>query len=484
MKLGDLVAPESAPDGADSIEITGVTEDSRDVRDGFLFAAVQGLKHDGRDFIPAAKEAGAAAILVDPGSPDFGLPAVETPNVRAALSRAAARLYPGQPETVAALTGTNGKSSTAEFLRQLWTLAGHETATLGTLGVQGGKAADPLSHTTPGAVKLHQSLQKLEKGGVTHLAMEASSHGLKQHRLDGVKLSAVAFTNLTQDHFDYHPNFEDYYAAKRRLFDELAPHGAPAIINVDGEWGRRMAEAARQAGLDVRTIGWSGESLKIEEIQPKPDHQILTLRHEHDDYKVNLPLVGEFQALNAVMAAALAIATGGGVAETIANLKDLTGVRGRMENAVATPEDAQIFVDYAHTPDGLDKLLRALRPHTRRHIWLVFGAGGDRDPSKREKMGLVGARLADHVIVTDDNPRSEVPETIREAVLKGAPRAEEIGDRREAIRSAVSRLQEGDALVIAGKGHETYQIYGPDTRSFDDVEEARAAVAALEHADD
>lgn len=484
MKLADLVAPLSAPEGADSVEITGVTEDSRDVRDGFLFAAVQGVKRDGRDFVPAAREAGAAAILVDPGSPDFGIPAVETNNVRAALSSAAARLYPGQPEIVAAITGTNGKSSTVEFLRQLWEMAGHETATLGTLGVQGGKTADALSHTTPGAVKLHQSLQKLEQDGVTHLAMEASSHGLKQNRLDGVRLSAVAFTNLTQDHFDYHPNFEDYYAAKRRLFDELAPAGIPAIVNVDGEWGRRMAEAARQAGLDVRTIGWSGNDLKIEEIQPKPDHQILTLRHDHEDQRVRLPLVGEFQALNAVMAAAVAIATGAPAHDMLRRLSDLKGVRGRMENAASTRDDAQIFVDYAHTPDGLDKLLRALRPHTRRHIWLVFGAGGDRDPSKREKMGAVGARLADHVIVTDDNPRSEVPETIREAVLCGAPGAEEMGDRREAIRSAVSRLQEGDSLVIAGKGHETYQIYGGETRPFDDVEEARAAVAALDQADD
>jgi len=484
MKLAELAAPLRAPDGAGDIEITGVTEDSREVEPGYLFAAIVGERRDGRDFIQAAQAAGAAAVIVDRGSPDFDLPAIETDNVRAALSAAAARFYAGQPDTVAAVTGTNGKSSTVEFLRQLWALAEHDAAALGTLGVRGRSFADPLSHTTPGSVTLHKALKKLAEDGVTHLAMEASSHGLKQHRLDGVRLSAVGFTNLTQDHFDYHPTFEDYYASKRRLFTELAPNGAPAVINTDGEWGRRMAEAARQAGLDVRTIGWSGEHLKIEEIEPKPDHQLLSLRHGREERRIRLPLVGEFQALNAVMAVGLAIACGGSAEKVLARLPLLEGVRGRLENAAATPAGAQIFVDYAHTPDGLDKLLRALRPHTRRHVWLVFGAGGDRDPSKREKMGAVAARLADHVIVSDDNPRSEDAAAIRAAVLRGAPGAEEIGDRRKAIRSAVSRLQNGDALVIAGKGHETYQIYGDDTRPFDDVEEARAAVAALEGADD
>lgn len=479
MKLGELVAPLDAPEGAADIEITGVTEDSRTIEPGFLFAAIKGLRRDGREFIQSAIDKGAAAIIADTDSPEFGVPKIETGNVRAALSAAAARFYVGQPETLVAVTGTNGKSSTIEFLRQIWVSLSYEAATLGTLGVRGKGGAQALPHTTPGPVRLHQTLKALDGAGVTHLGMEASSHGLKQHRLDGVKLSAVGFTNLTQDHFDYHPNFEDYYAAKRRLFDELPEAGTPAVLNTDGEWGRRMAEAARQAGLDVRTVGWSGDFLKIEEVQPKPDHQILTLLYHGADHRITLPLVGEFQALNGVLAAGLAIATGAPAEKVLAALENLEGVHGRMENAASTPDGAQIFVDYAHTPDGLDKVLRALRPHTRRHIWLVFGAGGDRDPTKREKMGQVATRLADRIIVTDDNPRSEDPATIRAAVLRAAPGAEEIGERGKAIRRAVERLQPGDALVIAGKGHETDQIYGDEVRPFDDVEEARTAVADL-----
>jgi len=481
MKLSELAAPLTAPDGAESIEIKGITDDSRKVEPGFLFAAVQGTAMDGRDFIPAAKEAGAAAVLLDAGSPDHGLPQIEAADVRAALSVMAARFYAGQPETVVAVTGTNGKSSTVEFLRQIWARAGYRAAALGTLCVSGAEDIPAIAHTTPGPVDLHKALQALERAGVTHLAMEASSHGLKQRRSDGVRLAASGFSNLTQDHFDYHPTFEDYYASKRRLFDELTPKGAPCVINVDGEWGRRMAESARQAGLDVRTIGWSGEHMKIEEIAPKPDHQILSLRAGGRERLVRLNLVGEFQSLNALLAAALAVATGAELNDAIAAIETLTGVRGRLEPAGATPNGAQIFVDYAHTPDGLDKLLRALRPHTRNEIWAVFGAGGDRDPTKRDKMGAVTRRLADRRIVTDDNPRSEDAAAIRAAVLKGVGEAEalEIGDRREAIRYAVSRLQPGDALVIAGKGHETYQIYGDETREFDDVKEAQAAIEAL-----
>ncbi len=477
MKLAELVAPLAAPSGTEDLEITGLAADSRQVKPGYLFAAIKGLAQDGREYVPQAAEKGAVAVLADTGTTGLDLPVVEAGDVRLALSRIAGRFYPRQPDTVIAVTGTNGKSSTVEFLRQIWARAGLKAASIGTLGVRTEQGRAELAHTTPDPVGVHRMLQALSETGITHVAMEASSHGLKQHRMDSVRLAAAGFTNLTQDHFDYHPNFEDYYTAKRRLFDALTPEGAPALIVADSEWGRRMATAAADAKLNVRTIGWAGDYLKLDEISPRPDSQILHLKLPSGPVEVSLPLIGEFQAMNALLAAGLAASAGMDLEPAVEALAHLRTVRGRLDPAGKTADGGQVFVDYAHTPDGLDQLLRAVRPHARRDVWVVFGAGGDRDPLKRSKMGLAAARLADKVIVTDDNPRSEDPAAIRAEVLKGARGAQEIADRRDAIFDAVGRIGEGDVLVIAGKGHESGQIYGKDVRPFDDMKVAREAIA-------
>ena len=337
-----------------------------------------------------------------------------------------------------------------------------------------------VGYTTPDAIRLHQGLDDLSARGVTHLAMEASSHGLKQRRMDGAKVTLAGFTNLTQDHLDYHPDFEDYFASKLRLFDTLLPKGAPAVIDVDTKWGVKFADACTREGHDVTTIGWAGRDLEIAEITPHPASQDIAIVYKGAERRIALPLVGEFQTSNALMAAALAIESGMQPEQVFDALEDLKGVAGRLELAATTRAGSPILVDYAHTPDGLDKLLRAARPHTRGRIVLVFGAGGDRDPSKRAKMGAVAQKLADLVFVTDDNPRSEVPAEIRKAVLSECPKAEEIADRDEAIRAAVEALNEGDTLLIAGKGHETGQIVGDEIRPFDDRVAAREALKAVE----
>tara|TARA_R110002073_G_scaffold5765_10_gene35424 strand:- start:529 stop:1935 length:1407 start_codon:yes stop_codon:yes gene_type:complete len=461
-------------------EITGLTLDSRAVKPGFLFAALQGLTVDGRDFIPQALTNGAAAILTGAPVTDVPVPVIAVDDPASELSRLAARFYPRQPELIAAVTGTNGKSSTVDFLRQIWRSAGIEAASLGTLGVARGSSLVETGYTTPDAVALHQSLDALAADGVTHLAMEASSHGLKQKRMDGAKVSLAAFTNLTQDHLDYHPDFDDYFASKLKLFDTLTEPGSPAIINVDSDWGARVVDVCRASGLDVITVGWAGADWRILEITPRAASQTVKLQVGGKRHTIELPLVGEFQTANAIGAAAMASRSGVPVAQAIEALKHLTGVAGRLEEAARTRDGAPILVDYAHTPDGLDKLLRAARPHTRDRIVLVFGCGGDRDPTKREKMGRIAAQLADVVIVTDDNPRSEDPAAIRRSILKGCPQAREIGDRMDAIRTAVSELNAGDSLLLAGKGHETGQKIGNTILPFDDREAARQAVAERE----
>jgi UDP-N-acetylmuramoyl-L-alanyl-D-glutamate--2,6-diaminopimelate ligase len=480
MRLAELVAPLPAPPGAENLDISGLAADSRQVKPGYLFAAITGLSQDGRAFAPQAVAAGAAAILAQTGSAGMPGPVVEAQDVRAALSRIAARFYPRQPETVVAVTGTNGKSSTVEFLRQIWVHAGYKAASMGTLGVRTEQGRAEIAHTTPDPIGVHRMLQGLADTGITHLAMEASSHGLKQHRMDSVRLAAAGFTNLTQDHFDYHPNFEDYYAAKRRVFDALLPQGAPAVIVADGEWGRRMASAARGAGLDVRTIGFAGDWIRLIEARPEPEGQTLRVQTAGRDIRLTLPLIGEFQAMNALLAAGLAAACGLDLDAALESIAHLRGVRGRLELAGRTASGAQVFVDYAHTPDGIYQLLRTVRPHAQGQVWIVLGAGGDRDPGKRAKMGQAAARQADRVIVTDDNPRSEDPAAIRAEVLKGVRGergAKEIADRRQAIFETVSQIGPGDILVIAGKGHETGQIYGDERRPFDDLKVAREAIA-------
>ena len=477
MKLGDLFASECPPAAAD-LDVAGLTADSRRVQKGFVFAALQGATAHGRDFVAAAVEQGAVAVL---SAGDLGKAAgvaeIVTANPRLSLALAASRLHPRQPPTIAAVTGTNGKSSTVDFLRQLWASAGENAASLGTLGAIWHGGVIDMGHTTADPVQIHATLQDLTDQGVTHIAMEASSHGLHQHRLDGVKLSLAAFTNLTQDHLDYHQTMQAYRAAKLRLWS-LLPKGAPAIVNADAAEAPAFEEEAKARGLLLVPCGWrAGEDgLKIVEIQPRPAGQTLELRWQRKNHRVELPLIGEFQALNAVCAAAMALSAGLAPEKVFAGLQKLLPVKGRLEHIGETTNGAHVFVDYAHTPDGLDVLLRAARPHARGRVVLVFGCGGDRDKSKRPQMGAIAARHADVVIVTDDNPRSEVPGAIRADVLAGVPNGLEVADRAAAIQQAVAMLQQGDALLIAGKGHETGQIIAGVVHPFSDQTEARKAL--------
>lgn len=480
----DRLFDEGVPAEAAALEAAGLTADSRRVRPGDVFAALQGTSAHGGRFVADAVARGAVAILSggDVEAP-AGAPHIIASNPRRALAIAARRLFPRQPETLVAVTGTNGKSSTVDFLRQIWARAGRRSASLGTLGAIWDEHVRDLGHTTADPVQVHETLQMLADEGVTHAAMEASSHGLDQHRMDGVSLAAGAFTNLTQDHLDYHGTMERYREAKLRLWS-LLDRGRPAIVNADAAEGPTFEAAARERGLSVVPCGWraGADGLKIVEIQPRPNGQTLDLRWRGAAARVELPLIGEFQALNAVAAAAVALSLGEAADAVWAGMAALSPVKGRLEHVGATRDGAHVFVDYAHTPHGLEVLLRAARPHAPGRIVLVFGCGGDRDPDKRAKMGAVAQKLADVVIVTDDNPRSEDPAAIRSAVLAGAPQAREIGDRAEAIRTAVGMLRAGDALLVAGKGHETGQIIGGVSHPFSDQEVAAAALTMEQNA--
>jgi UDP-N-acetylmuramoyl-L-alanyl-D-glutamate--2,6-diaminopimelate ligase len=456
-----------------SLQATGLTCDSRAVQPGMIFAALPGTVADGRDYIPQAIEKGAVAILSLPDTETGGTALIADENPRLRYAHLARSFYPKQPETLVAMTGTNGKSSTVEFLRQIWASAGYKAACFGTLGVMSDKGYAPMSHTTPDAVALHKTLHELAEQGVTHVAMEASSHGLVQYRLDAVDVTASGFSNLTQDHFDYHTDEKDYFEAKARLFTELTPENAPVVLTVDGEHGRELVKRAKTRGQPVTQIGWAGEDIRIAELMPHAASQDMTLVLEGKRHKVNLPLAGEFQSLNAVAALALAMQTGVSLEAGLEGLESLSGVAGRLERAGQTSKGAPVFVDFAHTEDGLEKLLRSVRPHTRGDIVIVFGCGGDRDPDKRPKMGAVAAKLADHVIVTDDNPRTENASDIRKAVMLGCPEAQNIGDRAQAIRTGINKLGADDCLVIAGKGHEQGQIVGTKVIPFSDVDVAR-----------
>lgn len=476
MKLSDIIK------GAAHNPVTGLTSDSRNVKPGMVFAAIPGTQFDGRDYIPQAIKNGASAILSLPGLPNLSVPVLAHENVRLAYSRLAKKLYPQQPKCLAAVTGTNGKSSTVEFLRQIWAADGKAAASLGTLGITAPRGYRPLTHTTPDAVALHQNLAELAAEGVSHLGMEASSHGLKQHRLDGVEITATGFTNLTQDHFDYHPDMEDYFTAKARLFMELAGADTPAVINVNDIYGQRLLKMCKARGQSVLSVGWTGADIHINEIMPKASGQKIDLNVLGERLSLTVPLAGEFQVLNVVQALGLAIVTGVDVKAAAAALPSLTGVAGRMQRAGMTPDGAPVFVDFAHTEDGLEKLLRGLRPHVAGRIIIVFGCGGDRDADKRAKMGRVAAKLADDVIVTDDNPRSEDAASIRAAVMRGCPDAADIGDRMDAIIEGVSRLGPQDALVIAGKGHENGQIIKGEVIPFNDAEAAQRALKEVYNA--
>ncbi len=478
MKL-DVLIPGADSSDFSAIDVVGITADSRKVKPGFVFAALQGVAKDGRDYIDSAIKSGAVAILTDARPGEWSVPAIRVDEPRLTLAQAAAAFCPTQPGIVAAVTGTNGKSSTVDFLRQIWSSMGRKAASMGTLGAIGPSGSADLGHTTPDPVAIHATLDKLAREGVTHAAMEASSHGLSQYRLHGVTLAAGAFTNLTQDHLDYHSDFDDYRAAKMKLFTELLPVGAPAVLNADSPELEAFETAAREAGLKPFTVGWRGRDLRISEALPRGTGQDLVIQWGDapgNERKIHLPLIGEFQALNALCAAGIAMSLGDDVNAVLDGLTQLKGVHGRLELVGQTATKAPVFVDYAHTPDGLNVLLRAARPHVRGKLIVVFGCGGDRDATKRPIMGDVARRLADEVIVTDDNPRSEDPTLIRTAIRKGAPDASEIGDRASAIIEGVRRLKAGDALLIAGKGHETGQIVKGVTIPFSDFDVARAAL--------
>ncbi|MCB1535072.1 MAG: UDP-N-acetylmuramoyl-L-alanyl-D-glutamate--2,6-diaminopimelate ligase [Rhodoblastus sp.] len=480
MRLDALIA--EATDGPHAaLEIAGLAADSRKVARGTLFFAVPGTQADGLDFAPDAISRGAVAVVAA-RAPDkaLGAPVVVVPDVRLALSRAAARFHPLQPATIAAVTGTSGKTSVAAFLRQIWLYCGRQAASMGTIGIVAPSGAVYGSLTTPDSITLHETLTTLARDGVTHLAMEASSHGLDQRRLDGVRLSAGAFTNLSRDHLDYHATLEEYLAAKLRLFEALLQPGQPAVIDADADVADKVIAACAARGLDVRTIGRKGAAIRLLERSPEGFATRLMLECEGKVFRVLLPLAGEFQTSNALVAAGLAIATGETPQNVFAALEKLVGAPGRIEK-IGDRNGGAAFVDYAHKPGALETAISALRPFARGKLIVVFGCGGDRDRGKRPIMGEIAARLADIAIVTDDNPRSEQPDAIRAAILEGAKARKgadvrEIGDRAAAIAAGVALLGPGDVLLVAGKGHETGQIIGSKTIPFSDHDAVRAAL--------
>jgi UDP-N-acetylmuramoyl-L-alanyl-D-glutamate--2,6-diaminopimelate ligase len=482
MRLRDLFSDDARIEPrAEAVAVSGIAMDSRAVKPGDVFFALAGSKTDGTRFIEAAIASGAVAVAGDhPPSGERRVPFVTTPNPRRALALAAAKFYLRQPATIAAVTGTSGKTSVAAFVRQIWQGLGHASASIGTIGLVSPKRTIYGSLTTPDPIALHRQLDEIARDGVTHLAFEASSHGLDQYRLDGVRIQAGGFTNLSRDHMDYHPDVAHYLAAKLRLFRDLVMDGGAAVISADHDVSQAVIDAARARGLRILSVGskgdGKGEGIRLVAADIDGFAQKLTLEHRGIRHSIRLPLVGEFQIENALVAAGLAIGTGSEPKSVFANLELLEGAKGRLER-VAERNGASIFVDYAHKPDALAKALQALRPYAKRKLVVVFGAGGDRDAGKRPLMGAIAVENADHVIVTDDNPRSENPQTIRAAILATAKGASEIGDRAAAIRTAIAGLEPGDALLIAGKGHETGQIVGNTTLPFSDHDTVAAALA-------
>lgn len=458
--------------------VTGLSSDSRQVKPGDLFFALAGSKADGATYAADAAGRGAVAIVAAEGSALAGLtvPVLWVGDPRLALALGAARFFGAQPDTMVAVTGTSGKTSVAAFTRQIWEQAGFAAASIGTTGVVAPGRNEYGSLTTPDPVALHRLLAELAGAGVTHASMEASSHGLDQRRLDGVRLKAGGFTNLGRDHMDYHPTVEDYHRAKLRLFDTLLPKGAPAVIFADDPWSEPTVRAARAARLDVLTVGRHGSFLKLKRVEHERHRQRAEVEAGGVLYEIDLPLAGDFQIYNALVAAGLAVSTGTPVAKAMASLEKLNGAPGRLDLVGTTAAGAPVYVDYAHKPDALENVLKAVRPFTTGKVIVVFGCGGDRDRGKRPIMGEIATRLADITIVTDDNPRSEEPASIRAAIMAAAPGAIEIGDRRRAIHEAVAMLHAGDTLIVAGKGHEEGQTIGVETLHFSDHEEVRAAL--------
>lgn len=500
MRLIDLMAQTAtleqsniAPvnDNRRDMIIAGISADSRTVRPGYLFAALPGKKTDGAQHIEEAIQNGAVAILAQPGTAlpksAGGVVLIEDPNPRRRFARMTSKFYGQQPETTVAITGTNGKTSVASFCRQIWAYVGQTSASIGTLGIEApqidwAQPAAGYNLTTPDTVTLHQELKDLSKAGVTHLAMEASSHGLEQYRLDGVQLRAAGFTNLTRDHLDYHGSMGAYFNAKSRLFSEVMPAGSLAVINADSDYASRLEDICITFGHQVILYGTKGRDITLVSQKPTDHGQKLVINVFGTKYTVEVPVAGTFQAANILCALGMTL----GLEDNPKNypkyieaLSHLNGVRGRLEFVAQHPKGAPIYVDYAHTPDALENVLRALRPHTKGNLHVVFGCGGDRDAGKRPIMGGIAAKYADKVIVTDDNPRTENPKRIRQEILQNTPNATEIADRRKAIEAAVAALKPGDTLVVAGKGHEQGQIIDRVTHPFDDATEVRNALKRI-----
>lgn len=475
MRLTDLLP--DAPSSAGDARITGFAIDHRKVAPGTVFGAFRGARLNGEDFIAQAIADGAIAVVSAPGVPVEGAVHIADPEPRRIFAGLAARFFAPFPDTTVAVTGTNGKTSTVELTRQLWRMAGFHAASIGTLGVTTADEQVSTGLTTPDIVTFLSNMAGLRKEGVTHAAFEASSHGLSQYRTEGLPVRAAAFTNLSRDHLDYHGTMEDYFAAKLRLFTEVVDQDGTVVVWADDPRSEDVIAAVRARGVTLLSIGSAGETIRLIERTPTALGQTLKLDIDGTTREIKLPLIGAYQAANALVAAGLVIATGGTVDLTLANLQRVAPVRGRLERAAITRTGAPIYVDYAHTPDGLEAAIAALRPHTEARLITVFGAGGDRDTGKRPLMGEVAARLSDRAIVTDDNPRSEDPAAIRRDVMAGAPGATEIGGRREAIAAAIAEAGAGDIVLIAGKGHEQGQIIGDRVLPFDDVTVARECAA-------
>ncbi|MGJ3646926.1 UDP-N-acetylmuramoyl-L-alanyl-D-glutamate--2,6-diaminopimelate ligase [Sphingomonas sp. GlSt437] len=474
MKLGQLI---DVPEGGER-QVTGFAIDHRKVAPGTVFGAFPGLRFNGEDFVPAAVAAGAIAIVARPGVAVAGAAHIGAENPRETFAALAAKFFAPFPETCVAVTGTNGKTSTVEMTRQLWRMVGLSAASIGTLGVTTADDRATTGLTTPDVVTFLSNVAGLAREGVTHLAFEASSHGLSQYRIDGPKVSAAAFTNLSRDHLDYHKDMADYFTAKMRLFSEVLDPAGTAVVWVDdNEYAARVIDLAHERGNRLITVGPSGDTIRLVSRDPTLLGQGLVVAIDGREHKVTLPLIGAYQAANALTAAGLVIATGGDVTTTIGNLSRLQPVRGRLERAVIAKSGAPVYVDYAHTPDAVEAAVAALKPHAGGRLIVVLGAGGDRDVGKRAAMGRVAADTADIVYVTDDNPRTEQPAQIRAHIMEGAPSAIEIGDRRRAIGAAIADAEAQDIVLIVGKGHEQGQIVGDLVLPFDDVTVARECAA-------
>ena len=479
MQLGKLVAESELPKSVSQLEIEGITADSRKVKPGYLFVALVGSNCDGRQFINDAIDCGASAIITDLSCSleHDSVPIIKVENPRKSLALISARFFQIQPETVVAVTGTSGKTSVTYFLYQIFTYAGHSAASLGTIGLISSKLNHSVPLTTPDSIELHDTLAKLAANDTTHVAFEASSHGLDQHRLDGVRLKAACFTNLGRDHLDYHSSLESYFAAKLRLFDTLLPAGGVAVFDPSEPYSERISEVCDQREIKIFTVGKSGQDICLESVKIDGLGQNLTLKVYGKKHQVRLPLLGEFQVSNALFAMGLAISVGIEPNIAIEALENLKNVPARLDFVGKTGNDALIFIDYAHKPNALKTVLGALRPITNGKLVCVFGAGGDRDSGKRAIMGEIAVKHADNVIVTDDNPRTENASDIRKAIMQGAVGAIEIADRTEAVRAGISLLETGDTLCIAGKGHEKGQIIGNQVIPYSDYETVNCVLA-------